>query len=350
MIDDIQDDLKIEVVCGPTTKNIDDPYVSNKIFEGYCDLFGASFDKTAYLCKIMYKGSEFLLQEGIEDTNFLIPLWDDYRCNGVSPWTAKEWVEMVPKIAEVLSSPLMKYKGLYTNPMILPDVYLQDEFQREEKLIYINTPIVKISNSFDEYLESLNRKRRYKIKKAYEESEGYELDIGFWEECLVTPAILMDIVRWSAQQDRDHKHAIRLHTFPNVQHLTFINDQQCISARFEVKLFKYAKLVAYGTIIRRCVNGKIVDNLQSFTGNPDINDVGTIFLTYLMEHYHRSSFPKPDYFDPTYGCSVVPGAYSTYKRVICNEETYTVGLMIGADKDTVPPYYNNGKWVTEKED
>ena len=265
----------------------------------------------------------------------LVPLLDDIICSAVSPWTSEEWIKIIPSISNSMTLLNTTCHSFMPNPMILPDVYLQESFISHPEILYIDNPVVEIKNTWEEYLQSLNRKRRYKIKEVgIDDQSTFSFYVLASYNVEGNKTKYSKITKWSnSGKHKDGPYDRALHLYSQI-----VADQDKSAAK-SFCLVDVDRLVAVGSIVYRTLPGQKtpVAYFQSFIGDPEYSNVGTIFLAHLVKHLIKEGRVK--YFDPTYGCSVQEEPFNTYKRVVCNKDTFTCAIGIG--EEGMKPYYKN---------
>ncbi len=209
----------------------------------------------------------------------------------------------------------------------------------KDKFLWLNSPICELKNSYEETLNSLTRKRRYKIKEANKQHQDLHVDVR--SNCLSDyeldwcKATLRD-----KYEDEDYEYALSqvlwsqsISNLTNNNHWFIIKRGEeilCISS-FIIKP-EFGHYTAYFQV-----------NIQNSYDN-----LGAFMLSKVLAFFNIAKSLNIKYIDTTCRTSLFESSIDTYKRIIVNKDKQLPLFMISYKpvEDVLPPICINNEWQT----
>jgi GNAT superfamily N-acetyltransferase len=270
----------------------------------------------------------------------LVPFLDNIVCCTVYNGSSADLANLVPLIASgarQLGAPLV-----IPEPMITRDTYTVSGPVTISGLIARENPYIDLSGlcTFEEYLGTLQKKRRYKCKQALDKASALTLTLGRSRVTTDLPKVM----EWVATNFGDVSFGHMLWLYAASVERVRPDDTRTFDLRRPD-----GGLVAKATWILRIINGKGVWYLHCLAADPEQSDAGTAILALCVQDALLNGWGR--YLDPTFGCSVHADAFSLYKRVVCNALTYVYTFCAGdsvSDVYSEPAYSLEAGWDTDK--
>lgn len=207
------------------------------------------------------------------------------------------------------------------------------------EFLWVNSPITKICKTYDEYLSSLTKKRRYKTNQSlhFLKKNGYEPRLVYPSYSVVRQCMDIAKERWSEDQS-SYESTVRSILF--TASMTREN-----KGSFVACLDKEGTESIVGfTRIGGCIS------LQFILGKHSTN-----IITWFIKKLHEDQ-DKPEYFDPGCICGMIDmnEIYTTYKRLYVNQECVKPLVYMTASSLVPscikPPFFSLvSGWVIEQE-
>ncbi|QJT70913.1 hypothetical protein GR7B_00115 [Vibrio phage vB_VcorM_GR7B] len=303
------------------------------------------------LAGLGFNPSPFVHSTERKDSEWELPL-SHVLCHPYLPYTQADLVceESCKALLEVLGS--HGYNMLSTETVTLSDAH---EY-KSENLLWLNSPVANLNHeTFDEYLASLTKKRRYKVRQALNQ-DRYHVDIfdeyfhgnlhsyngGGFLDIRTLQERTIELLRKSYPDYLEFEYALlqSMWAWACVVNMPKGTTQFCVVTDKETN-----EIISIGSFVNRFnpENKEVTAFFQANVRDKSHHNVGALMLGSMVKYYIEDSKHPVLYLDPTCRTNVSGGeSIETYKRLIVNDNNTNTTICVCRENPgyLTPPLYS----------
>ncbi|QJT71088.1 hypothetical protein GR11A_00050 [Vibrio phage vB_VcorM_GR11A] len=277
-------------------------------------------------------------------------------CHAYIPYTQEQISEGAPQLIELVKSFGAKFLSIET-------AIFKDMDTSDKRFLWLNSPVADLNfDTFESYLASLTKKRRYKVKQALNQPSASHVEVfehcdhlGNWTSSSGKTITADTIERRTVEILRSLYPDYTVYECALIQSLWFWSFAKTTTdkTRLCVVYSESGDVVSLGGFMNRTlVDGVTTSMFQSNVGEKEAHNVGALMLSSMVKHYIENPCGVT-VLDPTCRTSIQEGlSFEIYKRVITNKNNVNTQICFCVENPgyLTPPIYSEDKGWELSED